>query len=220
MASHRRKRKQSGQSGVPPARKGKFVPIAVALLGVGVLAVVVFLNLPGCERETVKSGAKSEPVATTGAKESGTPPPALAQTGEAAKPAAEAAAPTGEAATVPPTAVATADRGASASEAKRGFDVLKGRWLRPDGGYVVEVRSVDASGKMEASYSNPRPIRVAKAEASQDGPAIKVFIELRDVNYPGSTYNLTYDPQGDQLKGIYYQAALQQQFEVFFVRMK
>ena len=98
--------------------------------------------------------------------------------------------------------------------------MLKGKWLRPDGGYVVEVRSVDDRGKMEASYSNPRPIHVAKAEASQDGPATKVFIELRDVNYPGSTYNLTYDPQSDQLKGIYYQAALQQQFEVFFVRMK
>ena len=221
MASHRRTRKQSGQPGVPPARKRKFVPIAAALLGVGVLAVVVFLNLPGCERKTAKTGAKSKPVATTSAKESGIPPPGLVQTGEAAKPAAEAAAPTGEAATASPAnAGATADRRASASEAKRGFDVLKGKWVRPDGGYVVEVKSVDDRGKMEASYSNPRPIHVAKAEASQDGPATKVFIELRDVNYPGSTYNLTYDPQSDQLKGIYYQAALQQQFEVFFVRMQ
>jgi len=33
-----------------------------------------------------------------------------------------------------------------------------------------------------------------------------VFIELRDVNYPGSTYSLTYEPASDQLKGIYYQA--------------
>jgi hypothetical protein len=56
--------------------------------------------------------------------------------------------------------------------------------------------------------------------ASRDGAAVEVFIELRDANYPGSTYNLTYDPQSDQLQGIYYQAALQQQFEVFFVRMK
>jgi hypothetical protein len=45
-----------------------------------------------------------------------------------------------------------------------------------------------------------------------------VFVELRDVNYPGSTYALTYDAERDQLKGIYYQAAMQQQFEVFFVR--
>ena len=63
-------------------------------------------------------------------------------------------------------------------------------------------------------------INVSKAEASQDNGAIKVFIELRDANYPGSTYNLTYDPGTDQLQGIYFQAALQQQFEVFFVRVK
>ena len=119
-----------------------------------------------------------------------------------------------------PPPIETTATPAAAVAPKAEFQRLKGKWLRPDGGYVVEVKSVDDRGKMEASYSNPRPIHVAKAEASQDGPATKVFIELRDVNYPGSTYNLTYDPQSDQLKGIYYQAALQQQFEVFFVRMK
>ena len=98
--------------------------------------------------------------------------------------------------------------------------MLKGRWQRPDGGYVVDIQSVDAGGKVSASYFNPQRINVSKAEASQDGPVIKVFIELRDANYPGSTYTLTYDPQNDQLQGIYYQAAQQQRFEVVFVRMK
>jgi hypothetical protein len=100
------------------------------------------------------------------------------------------------------------------------FQKLKGKWLRPDGGYVLEISSVENSGKLEASYSNPRPIHVAKAEASLKDRTVKVFIELRDINYPGSTYDLTYDAQQDQLAGIYYQAALQQQFEVNFVRMK
>ena len=50
--------------------------------------------------------------------------------------------------------------------------------------------------------------------------AMKVFIELRDVNYPGSTYTLTYDPASDQLKGVYYQAVEKQRFPVAFVRMK
>jgi hypothetical protein len=108
----------------------------------------------------------------------------------------------------------------AAAETKPEFQRLKGKWLRPDGGYIVEVKSVADSGKMEVAYFNPRPINVARAEASQDGGVTKVFIELRDVNYPGSTYTLTYEPGGDQLKGIYYQAAMQQRFEVGFVRTK
>jgi hypothetical protein len=40
------------------------------------------------------------------------------------------------------------------------------------------------------------------------------------VNYPGATYRLTYDPESNQLRGIYYQPALQQSFKIFFVRMK
>jgi len=97
---------------------------------------------------------------------------------------------------------------------------LKGRWLRPDGGYVVEIRNVETDGKLDVTYSNPRSIHVAKADAAQEGALTKVFIELRDVGYPGCTYNLTYDAANDQLAGIYFQAALQQQFEVIFERMK
>ena len=101
-----------------------------------------------------------------------------------------------------------------------GFDVLNGRWLRPDGGYVLEIRAVDASGKIDAVYLNPKPINIAKAEATRDGSTLKVFVELRAPNYPGSTYTLTYDPQQDQLRGIYFQAVERQNFNVFFVRMK
>lgn len=32
------------------------------------------------------------------------------------------------------------------------FDPLIGRWQRPDGGYVMEIRSIDASGTMDARY--------------------------------------------------------------------
>ena len=103
---------------------------------------------------------------------------------------------------------------------KTAFDSLKGRWLRPDGGYVIDIRDVDASGKMAAGYFNPRPINVSQAEASREGDTTKVFIELRDVNYPGATYNLTYDPERDQLRGVYYQPAVRQSFDVFFIRMK
>ena len=69
-----------------------------------------------------------------------------------------------------------------------GFQVIKGRWQRPDGGYIIEIKNIDRVGKMEAAYFNPRPIHVAKANAARDGNTTKIFIELRDVNYSGSTY--------------------------------
>lgn len=100
------------------------------------------------------------------------------------------------------------------------YQFLKGKWQRADGGYILEIQSVTADGKMEAGYFNPNPIHVAKAEATAEGGARKVFVELRDVNYPGSTYTLTYDSATDSLQGVYYQAALQQTYDVVFERMK
>ena len=103
---------------------------------------------------------------------------------------------------------------------ERAFQKLKGRWQRQDGGYVLEIKAIAADGSMDAAYFNPRSIHIAKAEASRDGDATKVFIELRDVNYPGSTYSLTYDAESDQLKGIYYQAVERQRFPIAFERLK
>jgi len=103
---------------------------------------------------------------------------------------------------------------------RAGFDTLNGRWLRLDGGYVLDIRAVDPSGKIDAIYLNPNLINIAKAEATRDGSTLKVFVELRAPNYPGSTYTLTYDPQQDQLRGTYFQAVQQQRFDVSFVRMK
>ena len=109
---------------------------------------------------------------------------------------------------------------AQSTQVQSEFAPLKGRWMRPDGGYVIEIKAIDAHGKMLAAYFNPRPINVSVAETAAEGTTVKVFIELRDVNYPGATYHLTYDPEKDQLRGVYFQPALQQSFEVFFVRLK
>jgi len=125
-----------------------------------------------------------------------------------------------QAATAPAAGTQTANPPASAPVTPPAFEKLTGKWLRPDGGYVIEIKSVEPGGKMDAAYFNPRPINVSKAEAIREGSVAKVFIELRDVKYPGSTYTLTYDPVADQLQGIYYHAGLQQQFEVLFQRMK
>ncbi len=111
--------------------------------------------------------------------------------------------------------------GAASSAAVRPeFAKLAGKWERPDGGYVLEIKSVDASGTMQAAYFNPNPINVSRAAALYKDGAAKVIVELRDVNYPGCTYDLRYDPQSDQLYGQYYQASMQQTFDVTFGRMK
>ena len=44
------------------------------------------------------------------------------------------------------------------------FHKLIGRWLRPDGGYVIDIRKIHADGKMDAGYYNPQPINVSRAE--------------------------------------------------------
>jgi len=106
------------------------------------------------------------------------------------------------------------------TKGKTGFETIEGRWLRPDGGYIVQIRRVDSSGKMDAGYFNPRPINVSRAQASKESGSLKVFVELNDIGYPGSTYMLTYDPKDDVLRGVYYQAAMKQSFDVYFTRMK
>jgi hypothetical protein len=100
------------------------------------------------------------------------------------------------------------------------FEKLKGRWLRQDGDYVLEIQHVAQSGKTEAAYFNPRPIHVARAEAAAKAGSIEVFVELRDAGYPGCTYRLTYRPGRDQLEGTYYQAAEGANYDVVFDRMQ
>jgi hypothetical protein len=108
---------------------------------------------------------------------------------------------------------------AATAKAPRGLEKLKGRWLRDSGGYVIEIRGVGPGGKLDAAYFNPNPIRVGKAEASAPGGVPQVVVELRDVNYPGSTYTLSYDAKTDRLVGRYYQAVARETFPVYFMRM-
>ncbi|MDP3068950.1 MAG: hypothetical protein Q8N18_01620 [Opitutaceae bacterium] len=93
-----------------------------------------------------------------------------------------------------------------------------GKWLRADGGYVLELRGGDASGVLQAGYFNPKSINVSRAVWMQGGAGLQVAVELNDVGYPGSTYVLTYDASADRLAGQYTQPSMQQTFDVEFVR--
>jgi hypothetical protein len=101
---------------------------------------------------------------------------------------------------------------------KTDLDVMKGAWVRPDGGYVIVIKTVGAAGELDAMYYNPNPLPFAKAQARRDGQLLRADFELRAGGYAGSTYTLGYDSAKDQLKGIYYQAVAKQMFEVIFIR--
>jgi len=94
---------------------------------------------------------------------------------------------------------------------------LQGRWIRTDAPYVIEL-SHAKGGSLQAAYFNPKPIHVGKTEAAQQGGVVQVLIELQDVNYPGSTYVLSYDRTQDMLKGIYFHPVSKQSYEIGFVR--
>lgn len=95
---------------------------------------------------------------------------------------------------------------------------LLGKWVRADGGYVLELKSADLSGVLDAGYFNPKPIRVSRAVWMQGGQGLQVAVELNDVGYPGATYVLTYDAANDKLAGQYTQPQMQQTFDIEFVR--
>lgn len=100
------------------------------------------------------------------------------------------------------------------------FQRLEGRWVRPDGGYMLELKGVKPDGSLTAAYYNPSPIRVFRAEAVKKNGKITLTVELRDVNYPGSIYTLIYDANSDRLRGTYFQAVEKRTFTIEFLRAK
>lgn len=98
--------------------------------------------------------------------------------------------------------------------------VLKGKWLRSDGTYTIEIFSVKDGGKMDAGYFNPNPINVGSSAWMINEGNILVEIVLKDANYPGSKYNLLYDRQNDLLMGNYFQAVQGINYDVIFTRNK
>lgn len=95
-----------------------------------------------------------------------------------------------------------------------------GRWYRADGGYTIEIIKINLDNTLDTAYFNPKPIHIGRAMLLNDREQIKIFIELRDKGYPGSTYTLNYDAEHDILKGIYFHAGLNKSFDVLFSRIE
>lgn len=128
-----------------------------------------------------------------------------------AAPVAPAAAPVPEP-TPAPVAVA-----APAAPAVN-LDKVQGEWMRKDGGYRLVIGAIGAEGHAKGEYFNPNPIKVAWTRVRAEGGVIKVDLELRDTNYPGCLYKLTYDAAGDRLVGTYFQAQMQETYDIEFAR--
>ena len=67
-------------------------------------------------------------------------------------------------------------------------NLLVGDWVRTDASYLVKIIKVNENRTLEAQYFNPNPINVGKATWEENYGNLKIIIELRDKNYPGSTY--------------------------------
>jgi hypothetical protein len=98
--------------------------------------------------------------------------------------------------------------------------VLLGNWTRTDADYKIKISEVLKDGKLNAGYFNPKSINVGKATWTSVKGVLKIYIELRDENYPGSNYNLTYNPEKDMLTGKYFQAVTGETYDVLFARTK
>lgn len=99
------------------------------------------------------------------------------------------------------------------------FKKFVGKWSRTDAPYVIEIKGVNEDGKLDAAYYNPRTINVSIAEIRQKNDTMELFLELRDTNYPGSSYTLAYNQATDMFQGVYFQAVMGQNYNVAFRRI-
>jgi len=97
---------------------------------------------------------------------------------------------------------------------------LEGRWVREQGGYALILEDIRPDGTMRAYYLNPSNINVHVASWKFEDERLFLYVELRDVNYPGSNYTLMYRAGMDVLWGSYYQAVQKLTMDVSFVRSR
>lgn len=71
---------------------------------------------------------------------------------------------------------------------------------------------------MNAKYFNPGPINVSESEWMNAAGFLRIYVELRDENYSGSSYKLTYMPERGMLVGDYFQAVESVIYYVEFAR--
>jgi hypothetical protein len=90
--------------------------------------------------------------------------------------------------------------------------------------FCIPINSLQAQSnkeefkKISGQWLNPNRISISKAHVKTELGKINIFVELRDVGYPGSYYTLTYDKDTDRLVGVYHHLGINQNFDVHFMR--
>ena len=97
---------------------------------------------------------------------------------------------------------------------------LAGKWNRADGDYALLISAIKDNGQLSVEYFNPSPINVGRSGWRINDDVLQVYVELRDENYPGSIYQLSYNEESDILTGTYYQAVSRQTYDVYFTRQQ
>jgi hypothetical protein len=87
------------------------------------------------------------------------------------------------------------------------YEKLVGKWVRPDGGYILVIKNVRFDGSIEAEYLNPNRISISKAHVKTELGKINIFVET-----------LTYDKDTDSLVGVYHHLGINKKFDVHFMR--
>jgi hypothetical protein len=93
---------------------------------------------------------------------------------------------------------------------------VAGDWVRTDADYILQVVQLKDDGTVDVKYLNPKPIHVGNATWREENGLLLIYVELQDVNYPGSNYTLVYNPANNMLAGQYFQAVEKQTYQVEF----
>jgi hypothetical protein len=101
-----------------------------------------------------------------------------------------------------------------------GFQILEGHWQARNGTGVMAIKNINATGSIEMNYFDVEPVHVTQAQAGRDGKVTKIQVFLRYSDSLCCTYDLTYDPQSDQLKGFLWQKGNSKSKEVIFTRIR
>ena len=104
------------------------------------------------------------------------------------------------------------------STAEFAYDIIAGEWQRADADYIINISNVQADGQVMVEYFNPRSIHIDQSIISTQNKLITLFVRFQDKGYEGSTYTLFYYAEKDALVGFYYQAVVDQTYEVIFSR--